>query len=296
METVKTDKIADAPYYERQLITIVPDEVKEAERKADEKIDEAATNKKSKSADYVEVVRNILEISAKPQQLIANVVIQLGVEAIKAVKDLYSKGIEILTISSTESSKFLFPPGHPRRKILYVGHPASANVYFPFTDFHRQMFESKFSEAVTMLMALGAETLNIERLEGWGYEMSSELSLPIPNAPESNVGLDASSNKNKNNSLLFSASLKPNHKAIIPKDLVWYNYEPTWKMVSDGRLNYGLNEFSLNVSYKDDYGIGAKLKGEIEKAGFEVGSNFTKHTATVWNISGKFSTKRAERI
>ena len=290
-EIVKNNGIAGVPYYERQLITIVPDEVKEAEKKADEEIDETKNEKKSKSTDYVEIVRNILQISTKPQILIANTVIQLGIEAIKAVKDLYSKGIEIHTISSSESAQLLFPPGHPRRKILYVGHPASVNVYFPFTDFHGLMFESKFSEAVTLLMALGAETLNIEQIEGWGYEMSSELSLPIPNAPEAKVAFDASSNKNKNNSLLFSASLTPNHKPIIPDNLAWYHYEPTWKMVSNGRLRYGLNEFSLNVSYKDDYGIGAKLKGEIEKAGFEVGSNFTRHTATVWNISGKFSSK-----
>lgn len=289
----KNSGIADTPYYERQLITIVPDEVKEAEKKADEKIDEAKDVKKSKSADYAKIVSDILQISARPQILITNVVIQLGIEAIKAVKELYSKGIEILTISSSESSQFLFPPGHPRRKNLYVGHPASTNVYFPFTDFHRLMFETKFSEAVTLLMALGAETLNIEQLEGWGYEMSSDFTLPIPNAPGSKAGIEASSNKN--NSLLFSASLSPNHEPIIPNYLVWYHYEPTWKMVADGRLKYGLNEFSLNVSYKDDYGIGAKLKTEIEKTGFEVGSNFTRHTATVWNISGKFSGIRAER-
>jgi hypothetical protein len=292
-KTVKNKEYNDVPYYERQLITIVPDEVKEAEKKADEKIDAAKNGKKSKSTDYVEVVKNILEISTKPQVLIANVVIQLGIEAIKAVKDLYTKGIEVIPISSSESSQFLFPPGHPRRKNLYVGHPATPNVYFPFTDFHRLMFESKFSEAVTLLMALGAETLNIEQLEGWGYEMSSELAVPIANVPSTKAGIGASSNKN--NSLLFSASLSTDHKPMIPDNLVWYHYEPTWKMVADGRLKYGLNEFSLNVSYKDDFGIGGKLKTEIEKTGFEVGANFTNHTATVWNISGNFSSKEAGR-
>jgi len=278
--------IDSTPYYERQLITIVPDEVKDAEEKAKLELEKSKDEKKLKSTDYLDIVTNILKKSPNPQMMLSGFLLQFGTELFKTIKDLYKKGIEVFTVSSSESSSLLFPPGHPRRKSLYVGHPANPNVYFPFADFHRLMFESKFSEAVILLMSLGAETLNVERLEGWGYEMSSQVVVPIQ---MEKAGVEVSGKIEKERGLMFSASLQPNHSPVIPDNLVWYNYEPTWKMIVDGRTKYGLKEFSMNVTYKDDFGIGVKLKGEIEKAGFEIGTNFQGHNETVWNINGKFA-------
>jgi len=288
----KNFEIKSKPYYERQLITIVDNEVKEAEIKANEEIEKDKNAGKKKPSDYAELVSRILISTVQPQLRITGLLIQLAIETIKAIKELNKKGIEILTIGASDSDTFRFPPGHPRRKNLYVAHPANPNVYFPFSDFHRLMFETKFSEAIILLMSLGAETINVEHLEGWGYEMSSEIVIP---AQMGKAGAKVSADKKKGKKLLFSASLQPKHSPAIPNDLFWYHYEPTWKMIADGRNEYGLKEFSLNVTYKDDFGIGVKLKSEIDKAGFEIGSNFQSHTATVWNINGKFADIRKDK-
>lgn len=277
----ESKKLSASPYYERQLITVVPDEVKAAEIEATQRMIEHSASK-SKSIDYTEILRNILT----PQALIAGFVIQVGIEVIKAVRDLRQKGVGVTTIGSSDSSNLKFPPGHPRKKTLYVGHPAAPDVYFPFSDFHRLMFESKYAEAISLLMALGAKNLSIEHLTGLGTEFVSGLEVPVEQVK---VSAKAKATKNKGKSLIFNASLDGCHKPEVPKNLVWYHYEPTWQMVADGRTKYGLKEFNLNVSYKDDFGIGVKLKADVEKAGFEVGSCFQSHEETIWKITGEFS-------
>ncbi len=61
-----------------------------------------------------------------------------------------------LIIGRTESRVLRLDQGHPLRNILYVGHPAKPDLYFPAAEFHRRVFEHKFVEAVTLLTSLGA--------------------------------------------------------------------------------------------------------------------------------------------
>lgn len=270
------DKFNGTPYSERQLIAIVPAEVIEAEQKDNE----ASTTNSIKDASGV-ALNFLLRFLKRPEAMI----VETGIELYKAAQVLRRKGINVYTVTPKEASHIVFPPGHPRKNLVYVGHPASPNIYYPITEFHRLMFESKFAEAVKLLMGLGAKDLNISRMEGWGYEMSSQISLPLPQAQ-----MDANMTviKNTENSLLFTAWLQPEHEPIIPDNLMWLQHEPTWQMVADGRLKYGLKQFSINVSYKDDFGVNMSLKSKIEKAGIDFGAGFQDHKATVWNITGAF--------
>ena len=70
--------------------------------------------------------------------------------------------------------------------------------------------------------------------------------------------------------------------------MVWYEHEPTWQSIAKGRINYGLQDFSLSVSYEDDFGVNAGLKVAISKTGLEVGGKFEDHESTVWRLEGQF--------
>jgi hypothetical protein len=271
------------PYYDRQMITIVPDEIKRAEEEIEIKKQIKNGDKDSKTIDYFQMVSKFV---------VGELWIQLGIELLKMAKEIRKRGVQVLTISASDSALLKFPPGHPRKKILYVGNPAAKELYYPFSEFHRLMFESKFSEAIMMLMALGADNLIVERLEGWGYELSSSLNVPVH--PKINAKAENTGSKSNDKRLLFEAKLSPIHDPHLPNNLSWFYHEPTWQMIADGRLKYGLREFSLNVSYKDDYGINSKLKTEIDKSGFEIGASFQTHKETVWNIKGNFNKKIAE--
>jgi len=50
-----------------------------------------------------------------------------------------------------------------------------------------------------------------------------------------------------------------------------------------------MKEFSLGVSYQDDYGVNAGLKLKAEKAGLDMGGAFEDHLRTTWTISGSFN-------
>ena len=53
----------------------------------------------------------------------------------------------ILMIGRAESSVLRFDQGHPLANVLYVGHPAKPDLYFPAAEFHRRVFEHKFHVA-----------------------------------------------------------------------------------------------------------------------------------------------------
>ena len=75
-------------------------------------------------------------------------------------------GIDIVQISKSEASTIIFPPGHPRDGVLYIAHSAKPDVYYTTAEFHRVTFEHKFSEAIRLLMYLGATEISVEHVRG----------------------------------------------------------------------------------------------------------------------------------
>ena len=172
---------------------------------------------------------------------------------------------------------------------MYAGHPAIPEVYVPLADFHRLTFEHKFSEVISLLMHLGARTIKVEHVTGWGTDFSSHLNIGLPSVvPSIDIGTEAKANQKNQLSLLYEAELENSQTPSLPANLVWYPYESTWQQVASGRLKFGLKNFNLSLSYNDDYGINAGIKLKIDKAGLDAGGEFERHTATTWRIHGHF--------
>lgn len=49
----------------------------------------------------------------------------------------------------------------------------------------------------------------------------------------------------------------------VPNGLVWFNHEPTWQAVAEGRARYGLRDFQLQVTSREDFGIDAEVASRI---------------------------------
>jgi hypothetical protein len=195
-------------------------------------------------------------------------------------------GMSILAISQTEAQMLAFPPGHPRRGVLYIGHPAVARIYYTTAQFHRLTFEHKFCEAIRLLMALGAKHIEVEQVSGWGADFSARLNVAL--GPPDGVGMGAKGRRRHDAHLLFVADLRGSATPVVPSDLFWAEHEPTWQQVIDGRTHYGLRDFSLTVTYEDDFGVNADLKAAAEGASLDLGGAFEDHQATVWRIVGQF--------
>lgn len=273
--------VTDLPYSRRQLVIVQPDQIVAAAREA-----EANAMSQSGETDWVEVAGRIAKMLFGMKS-IYGMALEVATEALKAWAKARSSGLDVLQISHSEASRLHFPPGHPREQTMYVAHPATPTVYYTAASFHRMAFEHKFSEAIRLLMSLGASHIVVEHVHGWSREFSANLSAGLA---QDGGNLSGGTNASSSSKLLFDAVLNNTKRPVLPLGLVWYAHEPAWQAVATGRLEYGMQQFSLNVVYEDDFGINAGLKVRAQKAGLELGGSFEDHMATTWKIHGKFAT------
>ena len=272
---MKEEAFLEMPYAKRQLIVVADDSVVEAERAA-----RASTGAESNTVDWTEVVK---------KSLLYSPIIAIAEEVVKAVKAARVQGINVLPVSRSESAMLQFPLGHPQDGVLYVGHPAVREIYYPTAQFHRLTFEHKLSEAIELLMALGAIEINVEHQVGWGREFSTNLNVPTGKAGEQ-VGTAAGGDSEKQRHLLFQISLEGTSDPSVPNELVWYPHESTWQQVAKGRLKYGMKSFSISLRYENDFGINADLEVRAGKVGLNLGGRFENYESTIWRVQGSFKT------
>ena len=158
-----------------------------------------------------------------------------------------SQSVDIKLISMSEAGEITVPPGHPKIDVLYVGHPGISDRYSTTADFHRVVFEHKFSEAVRLLMALGATTIEVHHVAGWSSEFMGSMTLALPGGI---VGAGARTETGGAESLLLRANLGADGREdpFIPSDLVWYPNEHLWQVVAQGRIEQQLKRCQLAVS------------------------------------------------
>jgi len=266
------------PYSERQFIVVADDKLIKGNEKLRHKPEMTF---KSEGVKRTKIILRTLENIVPATYLFTDVVGTV----LKAVGKLKSKGIDAIFISKKEAQKLIFPPGHPQEKVLYVGHPTKPEIYYPFSEFHRMTFEHKFSEALEMLMSLGATEIEVYRVKGWSNEFSAKLNVSIK---DWEPGIEVSKDKKAAGKLLFKASFKGKKKPTLPKNLVWYPHEQTWQKIAEGRMKYGMKNFALIIQYEDNFGVNTGLKVKVIKSGLDIGGKFEDHKKTAWRIVGKF--------
>jgi hypothetical protein len=206
----------------------------------------------------------------------------------ESLKDSDFNG-ELAIIDRSDASFFNFAIGHPQPKTLYVLHPADPRTYIVAGRFHELLFEQKVAEALKLIRCLGAETINVNRLEGWGQESGASAALDVPVADKVNVGGSFSRTTGSGRSIMTSMTLKPKGDPYVPAGLIWFPYEPLWREVAEARLTSGLKSFQIDVKTTDDFGINAQLNAEILNAGLSAGGSFVEHQSTVWRLDGTFA-------
>jgi len=276
------EEFLQASYSDRQLVSFVDDQVYEAKLLAEE-------NEKSSKGfeDYAKIFVDSWTESFIAISQFSSGLLKGGSEMIQSYLEARKKGVQANLIPKSWVAQLKLPPGHPREGVLYAGHPADPKTYIPIAAFHRFTFEHKFSELVSILMHLGAKKILVEYVRGWGSKLAASLSAGIP-AAQVGASAGAEKKKDKTGKILYNVELSGTDSPSIPDNLVWYPHESTWQMVAEGRLSFGLKNFSLQLEYQDDYGVNAGLKMNAEKVGFDVGGEFERHEATTWSISGSF--------
>ncbi len=282
--------VTKLPYMKRRVIVVSNKAVLEAAEEA-RKRENAPL--KSDSDSTQTLFNAAIKLAASMmgwEYSLGRVLVSTAVEAYRAVTSAQAKGVPILPITFEQSEALHFPPGHPREGVVYVCHPAKRDTYYTMGDFHRMAFEHKFAEAMTMLMSLGATTIDVVHVSGWSRELMGKFSGAVPTQTgPTKLGAELKHGASSDNAMLFKAQLSSSHTPRLPTNLSWYQHEPTWQSIADGRLNCGLSSFCLTVNYNDDFGIDGKLGAKVKEVGLEVGGKFEDHKATVWRIEGTFA-------
>jgi hypothetical protein len=197
-----------------------------------------------------------------------------------------NKALRVLRVDMSMASEQLrFPPGHPHEGVVYVGDPVRKDVYYPAADFHRKAFERKFSDAVHLLMALGAIKIEVVYREGWGRDFAGRLEVASLLGRGKSAG---SKRSDQESQILFAAELDPSDP-VVPEGLAWLDYEPNWQGVVNGRKQYGLRNFSLILSYRDSFRIDSEFESKIKAVGLDAGGKVEEFKATRWDIEGEFA-------
>lgn len=274
-------QLLQVPTSQRQLVVVQPDEVLSAKKTA------------SDSTTLETVLSAALSVGGYFRWGIWGAAAIVAKDAYLAWEHARDSGLNVMAISYSEASQLNFPPGHPCLGTLYALHPAKPSLYYTSAMFHRMAFEHKFSEAVDLLMSLGASSIEVNHVNGWSREFSASMSVPIPSVSGK---ASASEKASEASTLLFKAEFENDREPELPADMVWYAHEPTWNSVASGRMKYGMKEFSLTVAYQDDYGVNAGLQVKAAKAGLDLGGDFGVHKNTTWTISGKFSDRKTKPV
>lgn len=285
------------PYPLRQFVVVERDEIIETKLKAQEELDAemlaSEVNGNTEETKH-DVIKHAAEIASAGMKFfglipvmgvaasVGSVLSEAIVKSIEKQKELIRRIPTVNYISFTESTDFKFPIGHPRENELYVAHPTQAGTYYPMNEFHRKVFEHKFTELNKLLMDLGAKKVEVEYVSGWGSVKSND----IEGAKKVKAGVNVSAVQERR--IIYHAEYKNNESHKLPENMAWYHHEPTWQSVGDGRINHDLQNFNLTLEYNDDFGINADLFAEISKIGFGTKNSFEKKESTVWKVIGEF--------
>jgi len=211
-----------------------------------------------------------------------------AVEAVRILGERSAADWAPLAVTTSEAADLQFPVGHPRRAVVYVGHPIDPMTYIPMAQFHTFLFEHKVAEALRLIRSLGADTVDVVHVQGWDSRVGIKLSAPLPGAEQVQASAAVGVERGRGHSIIGRMRLQPSGPPRIPNNLVWFPHEPLWKEVADARLTSGLRAFVLDIKSFDDYGVNANLQALIARSGLEAGGSFVEHSATWWRLEGTF--------
>lgn len=327
----------DIPYADRQRVVIVSDELLGAQRRAralsaDEKqhaplpVDSGSVTTSGERTGLA-VGRAYGAVAGRHVRRSLRGLQDAGAGMKRALDDRTRSALRrhhgILMIGRTESSMLRLDRGHPLKNVLYVGHPAKPELYFPAAEFHRRVFEHKFVEAVTLLTSLGASRIVVKQGEDQARERERSIKQKKSfirervQAPEQkkveadekgqlvkkkksqtqeeerasfaiSYGFGRTRDEGSGSHALFQAEYPGHRNPCVPDGLCWYPDEQTWQMIAHARIVGGAEKTSLEVKYTTNYGIDTRLVMAAWKCGVKMGGKFEEQRDIAWQLDAEF--------
>ncbi len=183
----------------------------------------------------------------------------------------------ILPLISNNYGNLKFPPNHPKKGELYLGHPFRPNVYFPIESAEFLLFESQVMELTKILGKIGARKIEIEHLKGESNNIIQNLQKNITQqntnnsslgvnlrVHSANVSSERSNNSNSNTDSHIEQHSQNNKKISVvinfdkpqtierpnENEYIWYSHNESWQDIVYQRFNNGVIDYTLLISSK----------------------------------------------
>lgn len=194
----------------------------------------------------------------------------------------------ILPLRIDNVRNLVFPPSHPIKGELYVGHPFKASHYYPLDEYEQLLFDSQFEDLNHLLQCLGATEIIYEHIEGESESNESEMKRAEIDSSQlnqkveggnvfvsANLARDVDKFKSVNNEQQHnnkSESSKrnfiirkytPKRSPYIPSDLDWYKHNDTWVRIAQQRMQGELTYYEMIMSSKSLEVINENEKNNI---------------------------------
>jgi len=288
----------DLPYTDRQRIVIAADDQVAKERQSRTGLAEQARHRPlPASGERTPTSGDVSETAVgKSVGAVAAQRLQRGLQGLQDAGTGLKRGFDdramltlrrrlgILMIGRAEASVLRFDQGHPLMNVLYVGHPAKPDLYFPAAEFHRRVFEHKFAEAVTLLTSLGASRIALTQVQGQTRETERSALLQTGTG----LGFTRARSEQSWSGAMFAAEFPGSRNAVVPDGLCWFPDEQTWQMIAHTRITGGAEKTSLEVRYLTDYGIDMHMVKAARTCGVNIGGKFQEHHDTIWRLDAEF--------
>jgi hypothetical protein len=200
-----------------------------------------------------------------------------------------ASGVPVVLAKAEDLHLLEFPPGHPRSKVLYVAHPFDRGYYVPMASFHRVLFEHKAAEAIRLLSALGARSIEVQQVTGTEDSASLLASFGVPvHGIRTDIGGGVGRSRATHSSVSVLITQTPSRPAHVPAGLTWYPHEALWRNMAHLRLDSGLGSYSLSVDHKDDFGVNARASVKAHGFGFDLGGQYADFSSTHWTMRATF--------
>jgi hypothetical protein len=264
-------RLADAPFATRQLIVLVPDEDMRQLHVPPAPEEQGSDSRLRRLARSM-TARSVLSAADARASKIR-----------QAYESLKGQGRNVAFVTHAATAALRFPRGEPIFGTLYAGHPTRPTEYFPVNSFHADVFDTKVAEAINLLHCLGAFSVSVQHVRGWTRGANFEVGGPrLP------FQIRGGATRGGSKSITFDGEYAPTTAPALPEDLSWYDREPLWRALAEGRLRSGMTRFQLDVRYDQDFGIDLSLVDSAEKLGLRLGGEFKAQRETVWRMTGHF--------
>jgi hypothetical protein len=197
------------------------------------------------------------------------------------------RALDARLVPVSVAARLKLPHGPPQPSTLYVIHPRKTKEYLPGGPFHLLLAEEKVAEAMGLMRALGASSIEVRADFS---EKSRTAAHAVLDTAAKAVDVKGEKTRSDSGKVESTYECDGSDTPHVPDDLVWLAVEPTWRELVTGRLSTTnrIRSFTVLIHLDQAYGFSADLAGKASKLKIGLGGEISGAMQRVWRMTATF--------